>query len=76
MDFINVEAGTTLNFGASDIIARAGTNHVNPRGSLPIPLGLFYTSESDDREVSTRVTVQVADESGNVITAGVSWDCE
>ena len=71
VNFISLASGNVLLVdGADDIIAKAGTNHINPRGSLTVPFRIHYNSVAGDREVAWTVSVEVTDERGNVITVG------
>ncbi len=77
VDRVRVLSGdVTIDFDASDVIAAAGTNQISARGTLAVPLGIFYATESGDRGIDANIEVQCTDNEGNVITRGVSWSAE
>lgn len=76
IDFINttirdLETGTespALNYGADTIISRAGTNHVNGRGNLTVPLGLRFRLAGGGRAAVLIANIRFTDDRGNVVT--------
>jgi hypothetical protein len=76
IDFINttlrnVATGTEtrgLNWGAGDVIDRAGTNHVNGRGSLTVPLALRYRLSGGERRAILFAEIRFTDDRGNSMT--------
>ena len=75
VNFINLTTeGDAVNYGSDLIISAAGTNHVNARGSLEIPLALFYTSTTTGGSAfETTLVADCTDERGNTITASTTW---
>lgn len=66
INFVNVAwadgSATLLNYGADQVVSAAGTNHVNARSSLTVPLGMEFCIL---RSRSVRVTVDFTDDRGN-----------
>jgi hypothetical protein len=79
VDFINIglrnlaglETPSLRNFGASEIVAKAGTNHLDARGTLRVPLTEIYYSGNPggSRTITIIMTAQIHDDRGNLITA-------
>jgi hypothetical protein len=76
IDFINttlrnVATGAetrAVNFGADEIVGRAGTNNVNGGGSLTVPLALRYRLSGGARAAVLIAEIRFTDNRGNVIT--------
>jgi len=93
VDFIHVnfrtpqggEPRSVLNYGATDIKERAGTNDFAARGDLAVPLGMLYRTASGARSITVLIVAQAHDQRGNLITLesqvravfnGVAWRVE
>jgi hypothetical protein len=71
VDFIDLTLGSgfsSVNFGADHIIRQAGTNRVEARQSLSIPLGIVYTGPFGARSIDVNVLVQATDDRRNSVT--------
>jgi hypothetical protein len=76
IDFINttlrnVATGVetrAVNFGADQVVSRAGTNHVDGRGSLTAPLALRYRLSGGARAAVLIAEIRFTDDRGNVMT--------
>jgi hypothetical protein len=67
------ETPSALNYGADVIIRRAGTNHLEPRGELRIPLGMVYRADGfGQRTITLKNAVSFTDDRGNAMMLGVS----
>jgi hypothetical protein len=74
VDFVNavLRDGATgailpgVNFGAQDVISRAGTNRVEARSQLQIPLGVVYNVSGGSSAGTLTVDAQLTDDRGNV----------
>jgi hypothetical protein len=56
----------TINFGASNILVRAGTNRVAGKGTLSIDnIGATYTPGPVGRQATMTITVQMEDQAGH-----------
>lgn len=72
VDFINVTltnssgaSTSAINFGAGDIISRAGSNRVESRSQGQFPLGVVYRFTTGQSSGSLSVSIQVTDDRGN-----------
>lgn len=72
VDFINVTltsntgaSTSAVNFGASDVISRAGSNRVEARSRLQVPVGVVYTFSTRRSNGSISIEIQVTDDRGN-----------
>lgn len=66
---INAATGTevpALNFGANQVASSAGTNHLNARGSLQVPLGVVYRLSGGERRAALIAVIRFTDDRGNV----------
>ncbi len=66
---INAATGTevpALNFGANQVASSAGTNHLNARGSLQVPLGVVYRLSGGERRAVLIAVIRFTDDRGNV----------
>lgn len=74
VDFVNVTlrdavTGSTtsaVNFGAHDVISDAGTNRIEAKSQLQIPIGIVYNFPRGNSTGSLSVDMQVTDDRGNV----------
>ena len=62
------EPSGVVSMGAGDIVAQAGTNRVEPGGSLTVTQALQYDLPSGGRAGILTVTVQFVDDAGNLIS--------
>jgi hypothetical protein len=78
VDFINITlrnpatGGETsaLNYGANEVADRAGgTNHIDARGSLTVPISIRYRLAGGGRQAVFIAEVRFTDDRGNVIMA-------
>jgi hypothetical protein len=78
VDFINVTlrnpatGGETraLNYGANEVAERAGgTNHINARGSLTVPISIRYRLAGGARRAVVITEIRFTDDRGNVMNA-------
>jgi hypothetical protein len=58
-----------LALSGDDIRGMAGTNHVDDRATLSIPLTVVYNTPSGKANLSISVSVQITDERSNQLTA-------
>ena len=75
VDFINLtlrsgatgaEIGT-INLGATQIVANAGTNHINGRATLSVPnVGLIYRLAGGSRQGTMTYAIRVTDDRGTI----------
>lgn len=72
VDFVNVTLTSTagsstsaVNFGAGDVIGRAGSNRVEARSRLQVPVGVVYTFSTRRSSGNITVEIQVTDDRGN-----------
>jgi hypothetical protein len=76
VSFVNsfgFEVPRALNYGASEIIDRAGTNHVRARGELQIPLSMLYRADGfGGRTITLKNAVSFTDDRGNAMTLGAT----
>ena len=56
----------TINFNATDVLNRAGTNHIAGRGTLNIPLSVVYTLALGGRQATMTIAVQFGDDAGHL----------
>ena len=54
-----------VNFGAGEIMRRAGTNQIAPRGRIEIPIGIVYRFSGGTSSGDAVVEVQLTDARGN-----------
>ena len=67
------ETPSALNYGADEIIRRAGTNHLGARGELRIPLGMIYTADGfGQRTITLKNAVSFTDDRGNATLLGAT----
>ena len=67
------ETPSALNYGASQIIQRAGTNHVGARGQLQIPLSMVYRADGfGGRTITLKNALSFTDDRGNAMTLGAT----
>jgi hypothetical protein len=67
------ETPSALNYGADEVIRRAGTNHLAARGELRIPLGMIYTADGfGQRTITLKNAVSFTDDRGNASLLGVT----
>ena len=59
----------TVNVGADVIIASAGTNHLEDRGSLTVPMSTTFDVPLGCRALGLSVDAQFTDDRGNVVTS-------
>jgi hypothetical protein len=78
VDFINVTlrnpatGGETraLNYGAGEVASRAGgTNHIDARGSLTVPISIRYRLAGGARRAVVIAEIRFTDDRGNVMNA-------
>jgi hypothetical protein len=56
----------TINFSATDIINKAGSNHVAGRGTLTVPnMGMYYSLSYGGRQATMTIAVQMQDDAGH-----------
>jgi hypothetical protein len=60
---------TPLVFSAADVIQHGGSNHVNGRGSLSVPLTIVYNTPSGSANLAVGINVQLTDDRNNQVTA-------
>jgi len=76
VSFVNTfgfEVPNALNYGASEIIQRAGTNHVAARGQLQIPLSMTYRADGfGGRTITLKNAVSFTDDRGNAMPLGAT----
>jgi hypothetical protein len=64
----NVTTGVelnTVNFTATDVFNRAGTNHIAAKGTLNIPLSVIYSLALGGRQATMTIAVQIGDDAGH-----------
>jgi hypothetical protein len=67
------ETPSALNYGADTIIRRAGTNHLEPRGELRIPLGMAYFADGfGQRTITLKNAISFTDDRGNSTLIGTT----
>jgi hypothetical protein len=76
VSFVNnfgFETKGALNYGADEIIRRAGTNHLAARGELRIPLSMIYRADGyGGRTILLKNAVNFTDDHGHNSTFGAS----
>jgi hypothetical protein len=81
VDFVNVTLAdpsngaqlNAVNLGASNIIARVGTNRVAGKGTLNIEnIGAAYTPSPGARQATMTITVQTQDDAGHTSTQSLT----
>lgn len=76
VSFVNnfgFETKGALNYGADEIIRRAGTNHLNARGELRVPMSMLYRADGfGGRTILLKNAVNFTDDRGNTQTLGTS----
>jgi hypothetical protein len=81
VDFVNATLAdpsngaplNTVNFGASNIIARAGTNRIAGKGTLKIEdIGATYMPSPGARQTTMTITVQTEDDAGHTSTQSLT----
>jgi hypothetical protein len=58
-----------LAFSSDDIRGMAGTNHLDDRATLSIPLTIVYNTPSGKANLSIAVSVQITDDRSNQLMA-------
>lgn len=67
------ETPSALNYSADTIIRRAGTNHLDARGELRIPLSMIYSADGfGQRTITLKQAVSFTDDRGNANMLGVT----
>jgi hypothetical protein len=67
------ETPSNLNYGADEIIRRAGRNHLDPRGELQIPLSMIYRADGfGGRTITLKNAVSFTDDHGNHVMMGAT----
>jgi len=67
------ETPSALNYSADTIIRRAGTNHLDARGELRIPLSMIYSADGfGQRTITLKQAVSFTDDRGNASMLGVT----
>jgi len=67
------ETPGALNYGADEIIRRAGRNHLDPRGELQIPLSMRYRADGlGGRTITLKNAVSFTDDRGNKMMLGAT----
>lgn len=67
------ETRSALNYSANEIIRRAGTNHVNARAELRIPMSMVYRADGfGGRTILLKNAINFTDDRGNTQNLGVS----
>jgi hypothetical protein len=65
------ETPSALNYGADVIVRRAGSNHLNARGELQIPLSMVYRADGfGGRSITLTNAVSFTDDRGNHMMLG------
>jgi hypothetical protein len=76
VSFVNsfgFETPGALNYGATEIVQRAGTNRLNARGELRIPLGMIYRADGfGGRSITLKNAVNFTDDRGNTMNLGAT----
>ena len=81
VNFVNVgfvnsfgfEAPGVLNYGASEVVDHAGTNHLAARGQLQIPLSMIYRADGfGGRTITLKNTVDFTDDRGHNMKLGAT----
>jgi hypothetical protein len=76
VSFVNsfgFETPGALNYGATEIVERAGTNRLNARGELRIPLGMVYRADGfGGRTITLKNAVNFTDDRGNTMMLGAT----
>jgi hypothetical protein len=60
---------TPLVFSSAQITQLDGSNHVNSRGLLPVPLSIVYDTPSGTANLAVGINVQFTDDQNNQVTA-------
>jgi len=67
------ETPSALNYGADQIIRRAGRNHLDARGELQIPLSMIYRADGfGGRTITLKNAVSFTDDRGNQMMLGAT----
>jgi hypothetical protein len=67
------ETPSALNYSADTIIRRAGTNHLDARGELRIPLSMSYRADGfGQRTITLKIAVSFTDDRGNATMLGAT----
>lgn len=67
------ETPGVLNYGADEVIRRAGTNRLNARGELRIPLSMIHRADGfGGRTIQLKSLVNFTDDRGNNVTLGAT----
>jgi hypothetical protein len=67
------ETRGALNYGADEIIARAGSNHLTARGELRVPMSMVYRADGfGGRTILLKNAINFTDDRGNTQTLGAS----
>ena len=76
VSFVNsfgFQVPNALNYGASEIIQRAGTNHIAARGQLQVPLSMVYRADGfGGRTITLTNAVSFTDDRGNSMMLGAT----
>ena len=81
VNFVNVgfvnsfgfEAPGVLNYGSTEVVDRAGTNHLAARGQLQIPLSMVYRADGfGGRTITLKNTVNFTDDRGHTMMLGAT----
>ncbi|MCQ7029866.1 hypothetical protein MRO55_25510, partial [Escherichia coli] len=69
VSFVNsfgFETRSALNYSANEVIRRAGTNHIDARGELRIPLAMVYSADGfGQRTITLKNAISFTDDRGN-----------
>jgi hypothetical protein len=83
VDFINVapvtDDGTelpVLGYGADEIALRAGTNHVDPAGTLSFPVSVLYSTGTSGAHLVVTMSMQFTDDKGHLLTGTATVNVE
>jgi hypothetical protein len=67
------ETPGALNYGADEVIRRAGRNHLDARGELQIPLSMIYRADGfGGRTIILKNAVNFTDDRGNRMMLGAT----
>jgi hypothetical protein len=76
VSFVNsfgFETPGALNYGAREIVERAGTNRLAARGELRIPLSMVYRADGfGGRSITLKNAVNFTDDRGNTMNLGAT----
>lgn len=76
VSFVNsfgFETPSALNYGANEIVQRAGTNRLNARGELRVPLGMVYRADGfGGRSITLKNAANFTDDRGNTVMLGAT----